>query len=161
MSRRGRSRRQSRAPSVAVILALLLVGSLAVPAGSFTTSSVSRGSSLDVVSDPEGSHALDTAASVTVGQTNRLVNVTNNLGTDVTVTVRLRSDSTGKGDLVVDGVEEGDEASFALAADGSQSVDINVTSDQTLDGERIYFHVNASNSGLTVESPDRYTSITT
>lgn len=161
MSRRGRSRRRSRVPTVAAIFALLLAGSLVVPAGSFTTSSASRGSSLDVVSDSEGSHTLDIAASVTVGQTNRLVTVTNNLGADVTVTVRLRSDSTEKGDLVVDGVTEGDEATFSLAADSSRSADINVTSDQTLDTERIYFDVRASSSGLTVESPDRYTSITT
>lgn len=160
MSRRDRSRRRSRLPGIAVALALLLLGSLVVPAGSFTTASVSRGSTLDVVSDSEGSHNLDIAELVTVGQTNRLVTVTNNLGADVTITVRLRSDSTEKGDLVVNGVTEGDETSFSLATGSTQSVDINVTADQTLDSERIHFHVNASGSGLTVEAPDRYTSIT-
>lgn len=161
MRKRGRPRRPSRWSGVAVVIAILLLGTLVVPAGSFSTASLSRGSTLDVVSDSEGSHNLDAAQSVTVGQTDRLVTVTNNLGTDVTIVVRLRADSTEKGDLVVDGETYGDEASFSLAAGSTQSVDINVTSDQTLDGERVYFHANASGTGLAVKAPDRYTEITT
>lgn len=161
MRRRNHPRRRSRLPVVAAVILVFLLGSLVVPAGSFSTAGVTRGSTLDVVSDSEGSLTLDAAQSVTVGQTDRLVTVTNNLGTDVTIAVRLRSDSTEHGDLVVDGVTHGDRASFSLAAGSTQSVDVNVTSDQTLDGERIYFHVNASGTGLTAEAPDRYTSITT
>lgn len=161
MRRRNHPRRRSRLPLVAAVILVLLLGSLVVPAGSFSTAGLTRGSTLDVVSDSEGTLNLDTAQSITVGRTSRLVNVTNDLGIDVTIVVQLRSDSTENGDLVVDGVTHGDRVSFPLAAGSTQSVDVNVTSDQTLDGERIYFHVDASGTGLTVEAPDRYTSITT
>lgn len=160
MRQRDHPRRGSRAPSVALVLTVLLLGSLVVPAGSFSTASVPRGTAIDVVSDSEGSHNLDVAGSVTVGQTDRLVTVTNNLGTDVTVVIRLRADSTEKGDLVIDGVSHGDEVSFSLATGSTRSVDLNVSSDQALDGEQVYFHANASGSGLTVEAPDRSTTIT-
>lgn len=161
MRRRTHPRRRNRSLDAVALIALLLVGSLVVPAGAFSTASVTRTSTFEVVPDSEGSHTLDVAESVTVGQTDRLVTVTNNLGTDVTVEVRLRSDSTEKGDLVVDGATSETRTSFQLAPGGTQSVNLNVTSDQTLDGERVYFHVNASGTGLTVDSPNRYTSITT
>lgn len=160
MRRRGRSRRRNRSTGALAAVALLLIGSLVVPAGSFSTAGADRSAALNVVSDSEGSLGLDAAQSVTTGRTDRLVTVTNDLGTDVTVTVRLRSDSVERGDLVVDDATAGNETSFSLRAGDAQTVEIDVPSDATLDGERAYFHANASGTGLTVRAPDRYAPIT-
>lgn len=160
MRRRTHPRRQRNWPVVLAVITVLLVGLLIVPASSFSTARVDRGSTFNVVADSEASHNLDIASSVTVGQTTRLVTVTNNFGTDVTIDIQLRSDSTDKGDLVIDNVTVGDGSSFSLPAGGSQVVDITVASDSTLDGKEIYFHVNASASGLTANAPDRNVSVT-
>lgn len=160
MRRRTHPRRRRNWPVIFAVVTVLLVGSLIVPAVSFTTARVDRGSTFNVVSDSEGIHNLNVSQSVTVGQTNRLVTVTNHLGSDVTITVRLRSDSTKYGDLVVDGVTKGNETSFQLAAGSTQTVDLAVTDDQTFDGERVYFDIDATAPGLTVKAPDRNVPIT-
>lgn len=147
-------------PVVTVAIVILLVGSLIVPASSFTTARVDRGSTFEVVADAQAIHNLDVAQAATIGQTSRLVTVTNNLGVDVSIEVRLRPDSTGKGDLVVGNTTVGDEASFSLPAGQSTVVELRVPSDATLDGERAYFHVNASGDGVTVTAPDRSISLT-
>lgn len=147
-------------PVVTVAITILLVGWLIVPAASFTTARVDRGSTFEVVADSQAIHSLDVAQAVTIGQTSRMVTVTNNLGVDVSIEVRLRPDSTAKGDLVVGNTTAGDEASFSLPAGQSTAVELRVPSDATLDGERAYFHVNASGDGVTVTAPDRSVSIT-
>ena len=160
MRRRTHPRQRSNWSVVLVAITVILVGSLIVPAAGFSTARLDRGSTFTVVADSEASHNLDIAPSVTIGQTTRLVTVTNNLGTDVSIDIRLRSDSTGKGDLVIDTVTVGDESTFSLPAGNSQEININVTSDSTLNGKQIYFDVNASGPGLRVNSPDRNTTIT-
>lgn len=161
MRRRTHPRRRRRFGAVLGVLFVLVFATLAVPAGSFSTASVARGSTFGVVSDADGSHNLNVSQSVTIGQTDPLVTVTNDLGTDVTIELRLRSDSTGKGDLVVGGDTVGDETSFSLPKGTSRTVSLDVPSDAALDGERVYFDVNASAPGLAVTAPNRSTTLTT
>ncbi|MBX0323018.1 hypothetical protein EGH21_08260 [Halomicroarcula sp. F13] len=139
----------------------VLVGATVLPAASFTTAEVGRGATISVVDDSNAIHNLAVASSATIGQTSRLVTVTNDLGTDVSVEIALRADSTDKGDLVVDGTSVGDSYTFSLATGTSREIDIDVVSDSTLDGEQIYFGVNATGTGLTVTAPDRNVSLTT
>ncbi|WP_139043133.1 hypothetical protein [Haloferax massiliensis] len=138
-----------------------LVGATVLPAASFTTAEVDREATVSVVDDSNAIHNLAVASSVTIGQTSRLVTVTNDLETDVSVEIALRADSSDKGALVVDGTSVGDSYTFSLPMGTSRDIDIDVVSDSTLDGERVYFSVNATGTGLTVTAPDRNVSLTT
>lgn len=162
MSGRRSRRRGSRSPIPALALvvgAVIIVaatfGSAGAGSASFDTAQVDRNGAVDVVDDVSAVHGLDTADAVHVNATEPLVNVTNRLDTDVTVTVTLRDDSTHIGDLVVDGTVVGNETSFALAAGATKAVEIEIPNDSTLDTETVYFHVNASGDGIEVTAPDR------
>lgn len=158
MSRR-RTRRRGSGPwsTLTVVSLLVLAGFLigGVDSAAFDSGTASRGAAVDVTLDETGVHSLDTAGAVRVDATEPLVNVTNYLGRPVTVTVSLREDSTHVGDLVVDGVDEGDETSFSLGRDATETVSIGVVNDSSLDGETVYFHANATATGLSVSAPDR------
>lgn len=121
----------------------------------FSTGATDRGASVDVTSDESGAHGLDVAGSVHVNSTDPMVNVTNRLGRSTTVTVTLADNSTHMGDIVVDGVNEGDQASFSLSAGDTKRIKLDVPDDSSLVGETVYFHVNASGEGLDVSAPDR------
>ena len=110
---------------------------------------------MDVTSDELGAHALDVAPSVYINSTNPLVNVTNRLGQDVTITVCLRGDSGHIGDLVVDGVAVGNETSFTLAEGAERTVKIQIPDDSALTDEIVYFSVDASAPGVEVTAPGR------
>ncbi|WP_128081366.1 hypothetical protein [Haloferax sp. ATB1] len=161
MRRRTHPRHRSRWPAVLGVVIVVLVGASVVPSSSFTATQVDRGATFSVVADSQAILGLDVPPTVTVNRTTRLVTVTNDLGTDVSVEVVLRADSTDKGDLVIDNTTVGDTAGISLSTGESQAVYIDVVSDPTLDGEQIYFGVNASGTGLTVTAPDRSVSITT
>lgn len=159
MSRR-RTRRRGSGPwsALTVVSLLVLAGFLAgggVDSAAFDSGSASRGTAVDVTLDETGVHSLDTAGAVHVDATEPLVNVTNYLGRQVMVTVALRENSTHVGDLVVDGVDENDEASFSLGRDATETVRIDVVNDSSLAGETVYFHANATAEGLSVSAPDR------
>lgn len=160
MSRR-RSRRRSTGSGgrllPALLVAVLAVGAVGYPLGSTASdaSEVPRGVGTNVTGDADAAHALDVAGAVHTNATDPLVNVTNRLGTSVTVTVELRSDSTGLGDLVVDGTNHGDEVSFVLGESGTETVALSVPDDGSLAGETVSFHVNASGTGLDVSATDR------
>lgn len=124
-------------------------------ATAFSTGDAARETTADVTTDGSGACSLDAAAAVHVNSTERLVTVTNHLGRPVSVTVTLRDDSTHLGDLVVDGTTAGDTASFDLPESESQRVDIDVPDDSSLDGETVFFHVEATDSGLDVAATDR------
>jgi hypothetical protein len=83
------------------------------------------------------------------------VNVTNNLGREVTVTVTIRNDSTSKGDLVVDGTNRGNETSISLADGATETVRVEVPDDSSLTDEVLYFHVTATDPGLEVTANNR------
>lgn len=162
MSGRRSRRRGSRSPIPSLVLivgAAIVVaaafGSAGIGAASFDTGEVDRGAAVDVTDDASAAHALDTADGVSVNATEPLVNVTNRLGTDVTVTVGLRDDSTHIGDLVVDGTVDGNETSFSLAAGATQTVELKIPDGGSLSNETVYFHVNASGDGIEVTAPDR------
>lgn len=159
--RRRRSRRRGRRAGRTVgLLALLLVmgfvaGAGGVHSAAFSTAAGDRASSVDVTTDDSGAHTLDTAGSVHVNSTEPMVNVTNRLGRSTTVTVSLADNSTHMGDIVVDGVNESDQASFSLSSGDTKRVKLDVPDDSSLVGETVYFHVNASDEGLEVSAPDR------
>lgn len=121
----------------------------------FSTATTDRAASANVTTDGSGAHTLDIAGSVHVNATDPMVNVTNQLGDSVTVTVTLTENSTGKGDLVVDGVNENDQASFSLSTGDTKRVELDVPDNSSLVGETVYFHVNASGGGIDVSAPDR------
>lgn len=162
MTRR-RPRRGGPFPLTAVVglvaagVLLATVGGLA--SSSYTQQTTDRTASADVVADSVGILGLDVAQSVQTGSTTRLVDVTNRLESDVTVTVQLDADSTDKGELVVDGSAVGNRTSFSLATGGTHQVDIDVVSGDEYVGTELTFDVSASAPGLVVETPNRTTTI--
>ncbi|MFB6137604.1 MAG: hypothetical protein ABEJ42_04605 [Halobacteriaceae archaeon] len=156
MRRRSRGRRDTPTLVLAAAVCLLaLAGAWDGGAGAFTVGNADRGTSVDVASDPNATLALDLAADVHVNATERLVTVTNNLGRDATVTVRLRDDTAHRGDLVLDGTNVGNSTSFALGVGANQRVDLAVPDDSSLANTTMYVAVSASASGLSTEAPDR------
>ncbi|MBP1986008.1 hypothetical protein [Halolamina salifodinae] len=159
--RRSRRRGSDRTiPTLVLIAGVAIIvvaafGSAGAGSASFDTAQVDRNGAVNVTDDASAAHALDTADAVHVNATEPLVNVTNRLGTDVTVTVGLRDDSTHIGDLVVGDTVAGNETSFGLAAGATQTVEIEIANDSTLSTETVYFHVNASGNGIEVTAPDR------
>lgn len=133
-----------------VLLVAFVLGGASMGATSFTAGDASRNSGVDVVSDDQGALALDVASAVHVNSTDPLVNVSNQLGQDVTVTVALRDDSDHVGDLVVDGANVGNSTSFALAQGETQTVEIEIPDDESLTDETASFSVDASGTGIEV-----------
>lgn len=161
-----RARPSRRAPSGRSPLFVVLVA-LVVLAASFAglaTSAVSmqtneRTVGTDVVDDAVGILGLEVAETVTIGKRDRLLDVTNRLQTDVTVTIGLHASATDKGELVVDGVPQGNTTSFTLSAGSTRQIDIDVVDGQEQLGEEISFDVTASAPGTFVETPGRATTI--
>lgn len=142
-----------------IVIIAFVLGSGGMGTASFSTADTPRGSSVNVTTDELAAHSLDVAPAVHINATDPLVNVTNRLGQDVTVTVTLRSDSTHIGDLVVDGTNDGNETTFTLAEQNTKTVKIMIPDDTTLTSEVVYFHVSASAPGLEVSAPDRNTPV--
>lgn len=149
MSRR-RSRTRSRRvlPMLVVILGVVLLGGTLLPAASYSTGTVDRGASVGVTDDPMALLALDTAAGVTIGQTDQLVVVTNNLESAATVTLTLDDDSATKADLVVDGTTVGDAYTVDLARSASVAIDVAIPADASSVGDDIVFDVSADSSDV-------------
>ena len=145
---------------VVLLIATLVVG-VSLPSASFSHGKLSRGAGVDVTSDEYAAHALDTAQAVYINDTSDLVNVTNHLGRDVTITVTLRSDSTHVGNLVVDDVNYGNESSFKLIQGATKAVRIQIPDDSSLTDETVYFNVRAVAPGLTVKALGRRAPINT
>lgn len=162
MSKRRSRRRGTRAAFPALVLLAggvlviaVVFGSGGMATASFTTADAPRNSAVDVTSDELGAHALDVAPSVHINSTGPLVNVTNRLGQDVTITVGLRGDSGHIGDLVVDGSVVGNQTSFTLTEGTERKVEIEIPDDSSLTDEIVYFYVDASAPGIEVTAPDR------
>ena len=138
---------------VVTVLALAFGGGLEATA--FTTGLVDRQSAVDVVSDRDGALQVDTADHVQINSTTSLVNTTNRLGQSITLTITLRSETADRGDLVVDGVNHGDQVSLSLVRAETTNVGISVPDDESLVGTDIRFDVRASASGIKVSATDR------
>lgn len=139
----------------ALLVTAAVVGSGGVGTASFDVAESDRGSMANVTSDESGAHSLDVAQAVHINATESLVNVTNRLGQEVTVTVTLRDDSAHLGDLVIDGTVVGNSTSFTLTQGATQTVSIEIPDDSSLSTETVYFHANASGSDIEVTAPDR------
>lgn len=156
--RRTRRRSGTRSPIVtvsAVLIVVVLVVGVSLPASSFTHGELPRGAGVNVTSDENAALGLDAAQTVYINDTSDLVTVTDQLGSDITVTVTLRDDSTHIGELVVDGEKHGNETSFSLAKGGTETVQIQIPDDSSLTDETVYFHVEATAPGITVKTHDR------
>lgn len=157
---RTQRRRTNRVQTVVSVALLLLVLSFAFGAGwgataSFTTGRQSRAGAVDVTADETAAFGLGIADSVHINSTDPLVNVTNELGQSVTVSVTLDSESEHIGDLVVDGNTVGNSTSFELAEAQTETVSIEIPDDDTLTSETVYFSASGSGSGLTVSAKNR------
>lgn len=130
------------------IAAGVAVWSLGVPATAYTSADVGRDATADVVADEKGALGLNTSGSVATGQVSDLFTLTNRLGATANVTVTLASGSTGAGDLVVGGTDEGDEATFDLLQGNSQTVEFDTACDDSLVGTDVTYTVNASTGGV-------------
>ena len=158
MRRRSRSRGPRHTLWIAVVVALSVVAAAAgggVEAEAFSTAAVDRPSSIDVTSDPEGTLGVDTAPSVHANSTDPLVNLSNHFGQTVTVTVELRSASADRGDLVMDGLNQGDRVSMTLGRGESAQIDVSVPDNSSLVGTSIRFDVRGAATGLRVSANDR------
>lgn len=162
MRRRSRSHTRSRRSTfpwwtrlAALVVVLAVAFGIGPAATAFTTGTVDRNSAVDVVSDPNAALAVDSAPAVHTNTTDPLVNATNHLDRDATVTVELREHSVDHGDLVVDGTNEGDRVSLTLAQAESVTVQIDVPGDGSLVGASVRFDVRASAPGLQVTSDNR------
>lgn len=139
----------------ALVVVLAVAFGTGPAAMAFTTGSVDRNSAVDVVSDSNAALGIDSAPAVHTNTTDPLVNVTNHLDRDATVTVELREHSVDHGDLVVNGHNEGDRVSLMLARAESVDVRIEVSDNSSLGGDSVRFDVHASATGLQVTSNNR------
>lgn len=138
-----------------VLLGILYAGGVGVESTAFRTGEAPRAATANVTIDESGAHTLDTTQAVHINATEPLVNVTNRLAQDVTVTVRLAGGSTDIGSLVLDGVTEGDIATFTLVSGATETVALDIPNDESLVGRTVYFHVDASSTGLEVNATSR------
>lgn len=160
MSRdRSRTRTVRVLPLAVLVVAVLLVGATVLPAASYSTGAVDRGASIGVTDDPQAILGLDTASGVRIGHTDQLVVVTNNLDSAATVTVTLSDDSATKADLVVDGVNVGDEYTADLNQSESSTVDVSVGNDTSYVGESIVFDASADGTTTDAVAPNRSATI--
>lgn len=148
-------RRTRRRIRTRVVIALIVLASIMVaPAASYTNSSLDRTASNDVVDDPTGAVGLNVAESVNANSIEPLVEVTNNFGFDLAVTVALQNPDDG--DLYLDGTNVGDQHTFTVMAGDFRTIDIEATN-QAGQQWQVYFDVTASTNGFTFSANDRFT----
>lgn len=106
---------------------------------------MSRQTNLNLAQDIDGPVSLDKQSSVKAkGNFRELVTITNNFGQTITVTVSLQDPSEG---TLSAGGQQGNEVRFDLASGNSETVDIDVN-ENIADGEKIYYDVTATSSGI-------------
>lgn len=142
-------------PVVVVVLAVVLAGATLLPAASYSTGDAGRGATVGVTEDSQAMLALDTSAGVRIGNTDRLVVVTNDLPSTATVTVTLSDDAATMADLVVDGVVVGDEYSLELDSTASVSIDVQIPDDESYVGEQIVFDTSADSVDIDAVAANR------
>lgn len=153
---RGRGRGRTGLGSTALVVALVVFVASGVPGLAVTQGAVDRNSAVDVVDDLDGAQKLNVASELQEGSESCLVEITNNLGQDVTVTVTLAENSKVYGNLNVslaDSVLSGDSVEFDLAVGDTQTVKMEANSGTA--GNTTYFHVSSTGTGIYAETRDR------
>lgn len=140
--------------AVSFLLVVLAFGG-GLEASAFSTGTVDRPSTIDVVADADATLGIDSASSVAVGSTSRLVDVADRLDQRASVTVELRPSSTTCCDLYVNGANEGDSAALSLASGATETVSVSVANDSLPDDGRVAFDVRASAPGVQVDATNR------
>lgn len=143
---------------VAIVLAL---AATAPPSESFTTANYDRHEVIDVVQDSQGVLGLEKSATVTRNTNDSLLNLTNRVGRDVTVTVALQDPTQGTLRVDTDGdgtyEQEGGSVTFSLLDGARQRVDLD-------SGENpntvIPYDVSSTAPGVSVTAPGRQTETT-
>lgn len=158
MSRRDRAGGSTLTLIAVVLVAGLLVGPGSIGLEAFSVGGLDRQGSLTTVGDGSGGATLDPYHGMQSGEQCKLVDVTNSLGTELSVTVSLRSDSTGDGNLTTGNGNAGDDVTFSLGVDATQQVEIQLESNLD-DGTKVYFHVNATSAPVELSATDRYSTV--
>lgn len=130
---------------MALALAVLLAAT-AVPAATFTTATVERGTAVEVESDQNAIVGLVIEDRVDLGGTSELVTVTNGAERELTVAITLTDDV---GELVVDGETAGDAATVELSPGETRTVEIDVALSCDLRNELLSFDVDATTETFT------------
>lgn len=138
------------AADVLLLLAVVVVAVAAVPAVSFSTATLDRPATVEVVGDDTGLLGLDVPASVPADEETRLVDVTNRFGESAQVTVTLDSATAVYADLYVGGVNRGNQWTFVLTDGATQQVDVVVTTGG--DSLPVVFTVGAATRSVTAEA---------
>lgn len=165
MTRRGSPRprgRRLRTPVAIVCLALtltLFAPTFVTPHAAYSTAELDRGSDLFVVADADGGVGITSYHKLNTGETCKLVTVTNNFESQVTVSVELRDDSTKYGNLTLGDGREGNQATFQLGAGNAQDVGLETKADSSFDDDNVFYHVDITDSPVLVTADDRYSTI--
>lgn len=114
----------------------------------FDAAVLERESGAEVAADEHGVLSLDVAADVHTGTTERLVNTSNDLASDVSVTVTVTGAATDYGDLILDGTNVGDSTTYTLVSGDAQRVDFQTVCDGGIVGEDVTFNVSVEGDGL-------------
>lgn len=158
MSRRDRGTGNTLSLIAILLVAGLLVGPGPIGTEAFSTGGVDRQGSLTTVDDGSSGATLDPYHGMQSGEQCKLVDVTNSLDTDLTVTVSLRSDSTGYGNLTIGNGNEGNDVTFSLGVDATQRVEIQLDSNLD-DGTKVFFHVDGTSAPVDFSVTDRYSTV--
>ena len=149
-----RSGGRSWLPTFLVLCAAFgIVLGLNVPADSFTSVSLSRGTAADVVGDDSGVIGIQQGGAGT-GTTGQLVSLTNRFGGSATVTVRLTGSAADDGTLYVSGVNYGDAATLSgVPENGSRDVDLALQCDDGLVGGNFSYEIEVDSTSATGTAP--------
>ena len=156
MSRRSRTGGDATLVVLCVVALLIVQGPLGL--GAFGAGVVERSPHLSVVDDRNGGMDIYPHHAMNSGETCTLVDLTNNVGSNLTVTVSLREDSQSYGNLTLGNGNEGNETTFQLDAGASQRVGIELDS-SIPDGTSVYFHVNATGDPVSIVATDRHSTV--
>ncbi|GAB3410526.1 hypothetical protein GCM10027435_01220 [Haloparvum alkalitolerans] len=137
-----------------MLLVCLLIGPGPVGLQAFQTGALDRASSLETVDDGSGGVTIEPYHGMQSGETCMLADLSNGLGSTLSVTVALRDDATQYGNLTLGSGNEGNEVTFSLAVGATERVEIDLASDVS-DGTAVGFDVNASDESVAVSAADR------
>jgi hypothetical protein len=125
-------------------LVVLLVMGTAPPVLSFDAATVERQSSINVTGDGDAIVGLVTTDELTAGIEGSLVNTTNAVGSDVTVTLTLQNRSKG---ILTNETAQGEELQFALETGATENVSIDLNCDASVD-DRIDYRTEVTDPGF-------------